>query len=117
MYTLPQRVMDCGPGLCGLNQGFGPNWPTPSVKSFCGKYINIFTRRTTKNQHGILRTVVADVSKGQTYMSLKGKLQTPTKLSMRHQVCHIKTCHMTISDTHFICTILPILFVQDSFLK
>ncbi len=34
-------------------------------------------------QHDILKTVVADVSKGQTDMSYKGELQTLTKLSMR----------------------------------
>ncbi len=36
------------------------------------------------NQHDILMTAVADVSKGQTNMSYKGELQTLTKLSMRH---------------------------------
>ncbi len=29
--TVPQRALDCGPGLCGLNQIYGPNCPTPSV--------------------------------------------------------------------------------------
>ncbi len=43
-HTVPQRVLDCGPGLGGLNQVYGSNRPTPSVKSICAKYINIFTR-------------------------------------------------------------------------
>ncbi len=34
---------------------------------------------------------VADVCKGQTDMSYKGKLQTLTKLSMIHQVSHGET--------------------------
>ncbi len=55
-----------------------------SVESICGKYINIFTRCTIRNQHDILKTAVADVSKGQTDMSYTGELQTLTKLSMRH---------------------------------
>ncbi len=37
------------------------------------------------NQHDILKTAVADVSKGQTDISCKGELQTLIKLSMRHQ--------------------------------
>ncbi len=46
-------------------------------------YINIFTRCTIRNQHDILKTAVADVSKGQTDMSYKGELQILNKLSMR----------------------------------
>ncbi len=53
----------------------------------CGKYINIFSRCTNRNQRDILITAVANVSKGQTDMWFKGDLQTPPKLSMRHQVC------------------------------
>ncbi len=66
-----------------------------------GKYIHIFTRRTIRNQHDILKTSVADVhvSKGQTCMSHKGELQTLTKLSMRHQVCRSETCRMIISES------------------
>ncbi len=30
-HTLPQWALDCGPGLAGLNQVYGPNHPTPSV--------------------------------------------------------------------------------------
>ncbi len=37
-----------------------------------------------RNQHAILKTALADVSKGQTDMSHKGELQRLTKLSMRH---------------------------------
>ncbi len=56
MHTVPQRALtlDCEPGLCGLNQVYGPNHPTPYVKSICGKYINIFTRCTIMNQHAIV---------------------------------------------------------------
>ncbi len=32
-------------------------------------------------------------------MSHKGELQTLTKLSMKHQVCHTETCHMIISES------------------
>ncbi len=45
-----------------------------------------------RNQHDILKTAVANVSKGQTDMSYKGELQILTKLSMRHQVCPSETC-------------------------
>ncbi len=31
VHTVPQRALDCGPGLGGLNQVYGPNRPTPSV--------------------------------------------------------------------------------------
>ncbi len=62
-------------------------------------YINIFTRCTIRNQHDFLKTDVADVSKGQTDMSYKGELQTLTKLSMRHQVCHSETCRAIISES------------------
>ncbi len=44
-------------------------------------------------------TAVANVSKGQTYMSYKGEFQTLTKLIMRHQVCPAETCHATISES------------------
>ncbi len=30
-HTVPQMALDCGPGLGGLNQVYGPNHPTPSV--------------------------------------------------------------------------------------
>ncbi len=83
----------------GLNQVYGPNHPTPFVYSICGKNINIFTRCTIRNQHDILKTAVANVSKGQTDMSHKGELQTLTKLSMRHQVYPNDTCHTTISES------------------
>ncbi len=29
MHTAPQRTLDCGPGLGGLNQVYGPNHPIP----------------------------------------------------------------------------------------
>ncbi len=31
VHTVPQRALDCKPGLCGLNQVYGPNHQTPSV--------------------------------------------------------------------------------------
>ncbi len=92
MHTTPQGTLDCGPGLHGLNQVYGPNHLTPSVYSICCKHLTIFTRCTIRNQHDILKTAVADVSKGQTDMSYKGELETLTKLSMRHQVCPSETC-------------------------
>ncbi len=51
------------------------------------------------NQHDILKTVVANVSKEQTDMSYKGELQTLTKLSMRRQVCPSETWPTIISDS------------------
>ncbi len=48
------------------------------------------------NQHDILMTAVADVSKRQTD---KGEFQILTKLSMRHQVCPGETCCTTISES------------------
>ncbi len=51
------------------------------------------------NQHDILKTVVADVSKGQIDMSYKGELQTLVKLSMRHKVCPSETCCVIISES------------------
>ncbi len=64
----------------------------------------IFSRRTIRNQHDILKflkTAVANVSKGQTDMSHKGEFQTLTKLSMRHQVCPSETCRTVISRVHY----------------
>ncbi len=84
-HTVHQRVLDCKPGLCGLNQVDGPNCPTPSVSSICGKFINIFTRCINRNQHDILMITVADISKEQTDMSYKGELQTLTKQSIIHR--------------------------------
>ncbi len=75
-HTVPQRALDCRPGFTWLNQVYGPNCPTPSVKGICGKYINIFTRCTNRNQYDILKTAAGDVCKGQTYMSYKGEFQT-----------------------------------------
>ncbi len=31
LYTQYQRALDCGAGIGGLNQVYGPNHPTPSV--------------------------------------------------------------------------------------
>ncbi len=42
---------------------------------------------------------VANVRKGQTYMSYKGELLTLTKLSIRHQVCPGETYRTTILET------------------
>ncbi len=53
------------------------------------------------NQHDILKTAVADVSKGQTNMSHKGEIQTLTKLSMRHQVGPSEICHTITSLVHY----------------
>ncbi len=30
-HTVPERALDCGPGLGGLNQVYGYNRPTPFV--------------------------------------------------------------------------------------
>ncbi len=65
----------------------------------CGNYINIFIRCTIRNQHDILKTLFAYVSKVQIDMSDKGELQTLTKLSMRHQVCPSETCCVIISES------------------
>ncbi len=43
-------------------------------------------------------SAAANVSKGQTYISYKGELQTLNKQSMRHNVCPGETCHTTISE-------------------
>ncbi len=56
-------------------------------------------RCTNMNQHDILMTAVTDVSKGQTYMSYIGELQTLTKLNIRHKVCPGENCWTTISDS------------------
>ncbi len=98
-HTVPQRLMDCGPGLGGLNQLNGLNHPTLSVKSICGKYINIFTRCKNRKQYDILMTVAANVIVKGKQMSYKGELQTPTKQSMRHQVYPGETCHTTMSES------------------
>ncbi len=58
VHTVPHRALDCRPGIDGLNQVYGPNHPTRSVLSICGKYVNIFTRRTIRNHHAILKTAV-----------------------------------------------------------
>ncbi len=44
-------------------------------------------------------TNIADVSKGQTDMSYKGELQTPTKVSMRQQICPSQTCCTTMLES------------------
>ncbi len=88
-HTKPQMDLDCGPGL----------WVQlsyPSVKSICCKYINICTICTIRYQHYILKTAVANVSKGQTDMSHKGEHQKLTKLSMRHQVSPSETCRTSV---------------------
>ncbi len=76
--------------------------------SLCLEYLwqvyTHFTRCTIRNQHDILKTAVADVSNGQTDMSLKGELQALTKLSMRHKVCPSETCRTIISE--YIITML-----------
>ncbi len=95
-HTAPQRALDCRPGLGGLNQVIGP---TISLPLFSVSVANIFTRCTIRNQHDILKTAVANVSKGQTDMSHKGMLQTLTKLSMRYQVCPSETCCAIISES------------------
>ncbi len=94
-HTVPQRAIDCS--LRGLNQVYGHNCPTSSVKIICGKYINIFTRCTNRNQYDILMTAAVGVLKGQTAMSYKSELQTLTKQSMRHQVCTGETRHISES--------------------
>ncbi len=54
VQTVTQTALDCRPGLGGLNQVYGPNCPTPSVKSICGKNINIFTRFNIQNFHSTI---------------------------------------------------------------
>ncbi len=63
-HTAPQRALDCGPVLGGLDQIHGPNYPTPSVYGIRGEYINIFTRCTIRNQHDILTTALPILVKG-----------------------------------------------------
>ncbi len=41
-HTALQRALDGRPCLGGLNQVYGPNHPTPSAWSFCGKYNTLF---------------------------------------------------------------------------
>ncbi len=60
-HTLLYRALDCGPDFGGLNQAYGPNHPTTSVYSICGKYTNIFIRCTNRNQFDIQMTAVAYV--------------------------------------------------------
>ncbi len=55
-HTVPWKALYCRPDLGGLNQVNGPNRPTPSAQSICGKYNNIFTRCTSRNQFDILMT-------------------------------------------------------------
>ncbi len=61
-------------------------------------YLIIITRCTIRNQNDILKTAVANVSKGQADMSNKGEIQTLTKLSMRNQVCPGESCDTTLSE-------------------
>ncbi len=74
-HTVPQRVLDCGPGWAGLNQVYGLNCLKSSAQSICGKN-NILTRCTNGNQFNIPMTACADVRKGQTDMSDRGEHQT-----------------------------------------
>ncbi len=99
VQTAPQKAMDCRSSLNGLNQVYGPNRPTPSAQSICGIYINIFTRRTIRNQFDMLLTAVADVRKGQTDMPYQGEHQTLIKQHVRHQVypCDIYCTSISIS--------------------
>ncbi len=54
-----------GKHLSRLIQDYGLNHPTLSAYRICGKYNNIFTKCTNKNQFDTLMTAVADVRKGQ----------------------------------------------------
>ncbi len=63
-HTVPQRVMDCGYGLGGLNQVYWPDHPTLSAQSISDKY-NIFMMCTIRNQLDILMTALANVRKWQ----------------------------------------------------
>ncbi len=76
----------------------GPTVPLPLFRVSVAS-INIFTRCTIRIQDDILKTAVADVSKGQIDMSYKGELQTLTKLRMRHQICPSETCRAIISES------------------
>ncbi len=70
MHTVPQRALDCSPGICGLSQVMGPTNPHP---------LFTYTSCIIRHQHDILKTAVADVSKRQRDMSQKGELQTLTR--------------------------------------
>ncbi len=54
---------------------------------------------TITNQHDILKTAVADASKGKTDILHKGELQTFTTLSMRYQFCPSETYRTIISES------------------
>ncbi len=40
VHIAPQRVLDCGPGLDGLNQVMGPTVPYSLLKSICGYFVS-----------------------------------------------------------------------------
>ncbi len=65
-HIVPQRALDCAPGLGGLNQVDGPNCLTPFSQNIHGKKNNIFTRCTNRNLFDMLLTAVANVRNGQT---------------------------------------------------
>ncbi len=53
LHTVPHRALDYRPGLVGLKQFDGPNSPTPSIRSICGKFNNIFIRCTNRKLYDI----------------------------------------------------------------
>ncbi len=82
-HTVPQRALGCRPGLGGISQ--------LHVKSNCGKYINIFIRRTISNQHDIIKTAVANIS--------KCKQTCHTKMSSKHSLNKVRRHHETIDHS------------------
>ncbi len=86
-YIVPLRALDCGPGLGGLNQVYGPNRPTHAY-TICDKY-NIFTRCAISNQLNILHMLS---------MLERGKHTCHTRVSTIHSV-------NTVWDTKFVLLI------------
>ncbi len=68
-HTVPQRALDCGPGLGVLKQVMCPSL---AINRFRISVVSISTFVPD------VQIAVVDVSKGQTDMSYKGELQTLT---------------------------------------
>ncbi len=58
-HTVPQRALDGGSGLGGLNNVCEPNCPTPS-ESICSIYNKMSTRGTIRDPFDSPMTPVAD---------------------------------------------------------
>ncbi len=72
VHTAPQRGLDCGPCLSGLNQVYGLNRPTPSSQSICGNICQYCYQMYIRIQFDILLTAVVNISKEQTDMPYQG---------------------------------------------